>query len=59
MRWAEKVKMECEAAGFTFLKRDTDGFWQMLDGDRVTHTNRSLGDLLRAIGNELEIDNEA
>lgn len=60
MRWADKVKMECEAAGFTFIKREDDGYWQMLDDTMIAvYTNRSLGDLLRAAGNDMGIDNEA
>lgn len=57
MRWVEKVKMECEAAGFTFHKREDDGYWQMLDGNKVVGHNRSLGDLLREVGNGMGIDN--
>lgn len=55
MRWAEKVKQECEDVGYTFTKRGCDGHWEMRDELQVIHSSRSLGDILRKAGNELGI----
>ena len=55
MRWAEKVKQECEAAGFRFVKREDNGHWEMLDGGKMIIQSRALGDVLRRAGNEMGI----
>ncbi|ANA49171.1 hypothetical protein PMW_46 [Pseudomonas phage phiPMW] len=56
-RWATKVQNECETAGFTFTKRDDNGHWECKDGGKVLFQSRSLGDVLRKVGNALEIPN--
>jgi hypothetical protein len=55
MRWVQKVQLECEEAGFTFKKREDNGHWEMYDGCKMLVQNRSLGDLLSKVGNDMGI----
>lgn len=49
---AAEARTTLEACGYTFFKRAEDGWWQMLDGDKVIASNRSQGDLLREQANK-------
>lgn len=48
---AAQAKQLLESAGYTFAKREEDGWWQMLEGDTVCAVKRSLGDLIREQAN--------
>lgn len=47
-RMAAEAKQVLEECGYTFRKRVEDGWWQMMDGDKVVAVNRSQGDLIRS-----------
>lgn len=51
-RLASEAKQVLESVGYTFVKRDEDGWWQMLEGDVVHAVNRSMGDLIREQANK-------
>jgi hypothetical protein len=51
-RLAAEAKATLEAGGFTFAKREEDGWWQMMNGDITVSTNKSLGDLIREQANK-------
>lgn len=46
-RQAAEAKAVLEDAGYTFVKRAEDGYWQMLADDEIVAINRSMGDLIR------------
>lgn len=49
---AAQARQLLESAGYTFVKRDEDGWWQMMNGDIIVSTNKSLGDLIREQANK-------
>lgn len=49
---AAQAKQLLESAGYTFAKRDDDGWWQMLEGVTVVAVKRSMGDLIREQANK-------
>lgn len=51
-RLAAEAKATLEAGGFTFAKREEDGWWQMLEGETVVAVKRSMGDLIREQANK-------
>lgn len=51
-RMAAEAKQLLESTGYTFVKREEDGWWQMLEGDVVCAVNRSMGDLIREQANK-------
>lgn len=52
-RMAAQAKQVLEAAGYSFIKRECDGWWTMCDGDTIVALNRSQGDLIREQANIL------
>lgn len=50
-RLAAEAKQVLEAAGYTFAKREDDGWWTMCDGDAIIAVNLSQGDLIREQAN--------
>lgn len=52
---AAQAKAQLEAAGFTFIKRESDGWWTMCDeqGKDVMASSPSLGDIIRKHATEL------
>ena len=46
-----QAKQLLESAGYSFIKREEDGWWTMCDGDQVVAIKRSLGDLIREQAN--------
>lgn len=49
---AAQAKQLLESAGYTFAKREDDGWWQMLEGETVVAVKRSMGDLIREQANK-------
>lgn len=49
---AAEAKRTLEECGYTFSKREEDGWWQMMNGDIIVSTNKSLGDLIREQANK-------
>lgn len=49
---AAQAKQLLESAGYTFDKREDDGWWQMLEGETVIAVKRSMGDLIREQANK-------
>lgn len=49
---AAQARQLLESAGYTFVKRDDDGWWQMLEGETVVAVKRSMGDLIREQANK-------
>lgn len=52
-RLAAEARATLESCGYSFCKRGEDGWWQMLDGDKVMAVSRSQGDLIREQANKL------
>lgn len=50
-RMAAQAKQVLVDAGYTFIKREEDGWWTMCDGDAIIAINRSQGDLIREQAN--------
>lgn len=51
-RMTAVAKRTLEECGYSFCKRAEDGWWQMMDGDKVVAVNRSQGDLIRQQANK-------
>lgn len=49
---AAEAKRTLEECGYTFSKREEDGWWQMLEGETVVAVKRSTGDLIREQANK-------
>lgn len=49
---AAQARQLLESAGYKFVKRDEDGWWQMLEGETVVAVKRSMGDLIREQANK-------
>lgn len=52
---AAQARQLLESSGYTFVKRDEDGWWQMMDGLTVVAVKRSMGDLIREQANNLRV----
>lgn len=52
---AELIKVVLQDSGFTFTKRECDGWWVMLDNGVQVGDSRSLGDLLKKQSKELGV----
>lgn len=51
----QQTQQELINAGYTFIKRSEDGWWELRDGDHLVAYNRSIGDLIRQQAKELGV----
>lgn len=52
---AAKARQAMEEAGYSFVKRSEDGWWEFQCAGLVIAENRSQGDLIRSMAKDLGV----